>query len=97
MPSALHVHLLGVGIVELAVAKLAVEGERLAIVAANLLDVVLPHGLHLWLGVAVLVLVVAVLLLVCRFRVFVRVRVHRTEPPRGYECDLGRPGYRLFG
>lgn len=97
MSSALHVHLLRVGIVELAVTQLAVEGERFTVVAADLLYVVLPHGLHLGLVVAVLLLVVSILLLVCRFRVFVRVRVHRTEPPRGYERDLGRPGHRLFG
>lgn len=97
MPPALHVHLLRIGIIELAVAQLAVEGESFAVVAADLLDVVLTHRLHLRLGIAVLVLVVAILLLVCRFCVFVRVRVHSTEPPRGNERDLGRPGHRLFG
>lgn len=70
MATALHVHLLGVGVVELAVAQLAVEAERLAVVAADLLDVVLSHGLHLGLVVAVLVLVVAVLVFLSLGRIW---------------------------
>lgn len=88
MAAALHVHLLGVGVVELAVAELAVEGERLAVVAADLLDVVLAHGLHLGLGLGLGVLVVVA----CG----ARARQHRTEPPRRHERDLGRARYRAF-
>lgn len=64
MATALHVHLLGVGIVELAVAELAVEAECLAVVSAYLLDVVLSDRLHLWLCVGIVVLVVPVFVFV---------------------------------
>lgn len=69
--TALHMHLLGVGIVELAVAQLAVEAQRLAVVSADLLDVVLAHGLHFGLAVAVLVLVLAVLVFLSLSRIWV--------------------------
>lgn len=97
--AALHVHLLGVGVVELAVAELAVEAERLAVVAADLLDVVLPHGLHLGLGVALVVLVVALLVFLALGVGFIVGRGTRdcAETPGRHECDLGRPGHRLFG
>lgn len=47
MTSSLHVHLLGVGVVELAVAQLAVKADRLAIIAPDLFNIVLPHRLNL--------------------------------------------------
>lgn len=90
MAAALHVHLLGVGVVELAVAQLAVEGQRLAVVAADLLDVVLAHGLHLGLGVVAL----ALLLLVAWREVAAR---DCAEAPGRHEGDLWRPGDGLFG
>lgn len=92
VPAPLHVHLLGVGVVELAVAQLAVEAESLAVVAPDLLDVVLPHGLHLGFGLGLVVLVVV---LVCG-----RASVsggHGAESPGRHERDLGRAGHRLFG
>lgn len=95
MAAALHVHLLGVGVVELAVAQLAVEAERLAVVAADLLDVVLPHGLHL--GLVVLVLVVVVGLVSCGRSVFAGGARDGTESAGRYECDLRRPRHCLFG
>ena len=45
----LHVHLLGVGIVEAALAELAAEGDHLAVVALDLLDVVVAHRLDILL------------------------------------------------
>lgn len=82
---ALHVHLLGVGVVEAAVAELAVEGERLAVVGAHLLDVVLAHGLHVRL--------VGLLGLgrLCRVT-----SAHRAQPAGRYERDLRRARDRLF-
>lgn len=82
--AALHVHLLGVGVVELAVAELAVEAERLAVVAADLLDVVEPHGLHLRLVVL--------------GRVVGRVYGgDGSEAPARHERDCRRSGNGLFG
>lgn len=97
--AALHVHFLGVGVVELAVAELAVEGQGLAVVAADLLDVVLPHGLDLGLGVGLVVLVLAVLVFFAlgRFWVFVGGTRDCTEPAGRNECDLRCSGHRLFG
>ena len=42
-------HFLGVRIVEPALAQLAGEGDNLAVVALDLLDVVVAHGLHVLL------------------------------------------------
>lgn len=96
MAAALHVHLLGVGVVELAVAELAVEAERLAVVGADLLDVVLPHGLHLGLGRAGLVaLRLLVFVPLGRERRHVTT-AHRTQTPRRHERDLRSAADRLF-
>lgn len=93
MPPPLHVHLLGIGIVEAAIAQLAVEAEGFAVVAADLLNVVLPHGLHFrfrfvvgrlggLLGLAL---------------GFVFVGAHRAKATGCHERDLRRAAYRLFG
>lgn len=96
MAAALHVHLLGVGVVELAVAELAVEGERLAVVAADLLDVVLPHGLHLGL-VGAVVAAVRLLVFVPLDRFLLIGARDRAKSPGSHERDLGRSSDRLFG
>lgn len=93
MAPALHVHLLGIRVIEPAVAQLAVEAERLAVVSSNLLDVVLPHRLHLGLGLAV-GLLVFVLDLACGGALG---SAHSAEPAGRHESDLGRAGDRLFG
>lgn len=93
MPAALHVHLLGVGVVELAVAQLAVEADGLAVVAADLLDVVLPHGLHL--GLQVLVLLVLLLIFV-PFTQAGFCTANCTQTPGRHERYLRRSGDRSF-
>ncbi len=45
----LHVHLLGVGVVEATLAELAVEGDDLAVLALHLLNVVMSHRLDVLL------------------------------------------------
>ena len=57
MSTPLHVHLLGIGVVELALAQLAVEADQLALVVLQLLDVVLSYWLDVLLKVHRILLV----------------------------------------